>query len=268
MCSLLYSGDDKMNQKSVMRRLRAEQSHAFFQPSFVDDTVQAETGVATASEASRSDQAPLSMVRMRMLMSTTRDPAAKELAREVYRLQSLIRRMALFVSTVQDRNAVEVLDITSRTLLTGLDQALQHEPAVTEGRAWARSSTPSSAAPDADAPRLHQGQPIDPPVSRQISRAPTASAHASRERLFTWKLVPEPGRPDPAWRISRYRGVVLARAPDALEARRLAAGKFRITRSIEEQAMPSPWERRSLVRCERVEERTYDHVEAASVVYP
>src|SRR5690349_9926495 len=71
------------------------------------------------------------------LLSQGRASATRELACEIYRLHSLIRRAALLVNTIHQRTGKDALDITSQVLLAGLDQALKDEPAVTEARTWA-----------------------------------------------------------------------------------------------------------------------------------
>ena len=83
-------------------------------------------------------------------------------------------------------------------------------------------------------------------------------------RLFTWKLTPELGRHSEKWINSSYRGVVFVRAHDPVEARELAANRF----ASREHPHSSPWFVRSLVRCERLQERIYERVDIASVVYP
>jgi hypothetical protein len=58
------------------------------------------------------------------------------------------------------------------------------------------------------------------------------------------------------------------RAYDPVQARRLVSDKFKLEAAAGDERSDSPWERRSLVRCELLEDPAYDHIVSAAVVYP
>jgi hypothetical protein len=93
---------------------------------------------------------------------------------------------------------------------------------------------------------------------------------ADRERLFTWKLCPEPGRGADVWPQVEYRGVVVVRAHDPVQARGLAAEKLigSSTADTSRAGRINPWGRRALVRIERISDPPYDQIEVPAVVYP
>src|SRR5262249_29561518 len=125
--------------------------------------------------------------------------------------------------------------------------------------------------------RRHASAPVPPPaapvrIDAPLPRSGKGGANKadtqSRERLHTWRLFPEPGRGGEAWKGSRYRGLVIVRAHDPVEARRLAAEAFA---SEPRMAAPvsTPWSRRPLVRVELVsDDATYDKISKPAIVYP
>jgi hypothetical protein len=208
---------------------------------------------------------PLSKHRIRELVILGREPAARELAREIYRLHSVIRRAALLVNTIKQRNSDAALDITSKILLAGMDEALRNEPAVIEPGA-------SAVCPPAGCAAVRR--PAAPAAESDLNEAEALGLvdnenhDDTRQRLFTWKLIPQPGRGDSGWTVSPYRGIAIVRAYDPVQARTLVASKFKLSTEAGIQAPESPWERKSLVRCELFEDPAYDHIHAAAVVYP
>jgi hypothetical protein len=220
---------------------------------------------AASSEASTNCQA-LDSGRVHDLVLGSRDPTAHQLAREIYRLHSLVRRAALLVHTIQERTGGEVLDITSRTLFLGLARALEHEPAVVDRRAWATCLASGTRSAEVAKPPAPSKPAAAVPAAERSPRR-EAIPDGRRQRLFTWKLIPEPGRPNIGWSASPYRGIAIVRALDPVQARALAVNKFAPAAG----SFPgerNPWARKSLVRCELFEDATYDHVHAAGVVYP
>jgi len=195
-------------------------------------------------------------VRSLLLYSTA--PEARTLAQEVLRLHRLIMRVELFLTTARRSGLPETLDITSRNLASGLITALAQEPAVTD------TQEPYRVAP----PQVQDRTPRALMAFDSEAMPPTdgveAAEKAPQELLFTWKLTPEPGRSSARWKGSLYRGPVVVRAHSAVEARELAATRF----TPGGQLSTSPWVVRSLVRCVRSEETTYDRVDAVSIVYP
>ena len=210
-------------------------------------------------------EAALSSEELRALYLKLANPDVARLVREIYRLQSLARRAAFFVDTAIGRGVEAHLDITSKVLLKGLDAALKAEPYIAGDR-------PSRTGPQTAVSR-YRPEPGYQSTGFNVAfpEGPGGSqrgddATGSREKLFTWKLCPEPGRADDTWLTSCYRGLVMARAGDPIRARELAAERFR------EEAAPahlkSPWCTRRLVRVELVENSPFDRVEHAGVVYP
>jgi len=93
---------------------------------------------------------------------------------------------------------------------------------------------------------------------------------ADRERLFTWKLRPEPGRGADVWQKVDYRGVVIVRAYNPVQARGLATEKLigEGTACTSSTGHINPWGKRALVRIERISDPAYDQIEVPTVVYP
>lgn len=184
-----------------------------------------------------------------------------ELTAEIYRLHAVVRRAALLVETLERARARGAFDITSRNLLAGFQEALGQEPALQREKVVAalavRCAELQGEPRQAGIRRLPQSTASD-----LATRRPTPPG---REKLFTWKLTPEPGRTDPAWSTTRYRGTALVRALNPVQARALAAQRFAIESSKSPQ---SPWVRRRLVRCERLAEGDYETVAVPSIVYP
>jgi hypothetical protein len=194
-----------------------------------------------------------------------REPVARELVREIYRLHTLLRRAALLINTIKERNSEAALDITSKVLLAGMDEALRKEPAVMEPRAFATCLNPGRAALQRPGDQTAKSESGEAEVS---ALGEDNIADATRQRLFTWKLVPQPGRSDSGWIVSPYRGIAIVRAYDPVQARTLVSSKFKVCEEAGVEALDSPWERKSLVRCELLEDPAYDHIQNAAVVYP
>jgi hypothetical protein len=74
--------------------------------------------------------------------------------------------------------------------------------------------------------RSYRSVALEAMAPQTEGNAEPAPSSVKREKLFTWKLVPQPGRGDKIWRASPYRGLVVARAGDPIEARELAAERF------------------------------------------
>jgi hypothetical protein len=220
-----------------------------------------------------SEQAKLTAHDIRRLYAAMRSPQARALTVEIYRLRGLIGRAALYLRMAKERGMEQSLDITSRNLLRMLSEALEQEPAVME-------QTAGSAAVQPPAPGWHIQTPVTAPHPSVVPEvdataqpeAPAPSEPRYRQRLFTWKLVPQPGRGGDAWKGSGYRGMVIVRAHDPLQARKLAAEKLAAQcppAQSGSREKTSPWYRRSLVRVDLVsEDSTYDKIEEPSVVYP
>lgn len=197
-------------------------------------------------------------------------PDVARLIGEIYRLHGLLRRTAAFAETARRRGAEEHLDITSRRMLVGLHEALAAEPCVAQsGQAFASSLRDPAVLPAP--PRYPSAQPNSAQAPKRVLEAvrlPSTSAPepgTGRQRLFTWRLMPEPGRPDEAWQASQYRGVVIVRAADAVQARDLAAQRFQVEGV---SAAGNPWRKRRLVNVESVDDARYQGVNEPSVVYP
>src|SRR3954465_9162848 len=75
--------------------------------------------------------------------SPTRQAAA--LTKELYRLRGLLRRTAQFLELARARGMEQSLDITSKTLLLGLSEALKREPAINQQLTREYSSMPQTA---------------------------------------------------------------------------------------------------------------------------
>lgn len=84
--------------------------------------------------------------------------------------------------------------------------------------------------------------------------------------LRTWRLTPS--KDSHLWSQSRYRGEVWVRAHDAIEARKLAAQRFRVRPDRRRGRMESPWYLRELSRCELDESSRFDSIEMPCVVSP
>ena len=87
--------------------------------------------------------------------------------------------------------------------------------------------------------------------------------------LFTWRLIPTEKDSD-LWLLSTHSGEVWVRARDAVEARTLAAHRFRVPVRTNDgrSGMESPWYVRELVRCEMVRDPRFEFIEIAGVAYP
>jgi hypothetical protein len=193
---------------------------------------------------------------VRSLLRSSRLPEVRMLAQEVLRLQRLVERMELFFSTARRSGLPNVLDVTSRNLAAGLMDSISQEPAV-------RSAEPLRC-PGQRQPQ-HRPWAADLADKRSLERSQApANIGTAQEKLFTWKLTPEPGRGSDRWRHSGYRGTVFVRAPDPIQARQLAARRF----SGDVHAKSSPWTVRSLVHCMRVDDQIYERIDTISIVYP
>jgi hypothetical protein len=198
-------------------------------------------------------------------------PEVARLVTEIYRLRALARRAALFAETAASRGSEKRLDVTSRTLFTGLLAALKQEPYIGDHR------LPPMQLQAAAASRYSAASPYRAVViaglPQQSEGDTDTEPTANREKLFTWKLIPQPGRGDQMWRVSRYRGLVVARAGDPIQARELAAERFSAEGSPEggehaHGAVENPWRTRRLVRVELMGASPFDRVEQPGVVYP
>jgi len=93
------------------------------------------------------------------------------------------------------------------------------------------------------------------------------------EALHRRLRTPEPGRGAQIWRNVFYRGVVIVRAYDPVQARELAAEKLGAASRASEKGKRAPasdpWRKRSLVRVELVPgDDAYQKITVPSVVYP
>jgi hypothetical protein len=87
--------------------------------------------------------------------------------------------------------------------------------------------------------------------------------------LRTWRLTPSTD--SDLWSQSSYRGEVWVRAYDSVEARKLAAQRFRVRPRSSDQRrarMESPWYVRELTRCEVENNPRFDYIEMPCVVCP
>ena len=75
-------------------------------------------------------------------------------------------------------------------------------------------------------------------------------------------------RSDTGWADSPYRGIAIVRAYDPVQARTLVASKFKLADAANHSPAESPWERKSLVRCEQLNDTAYEHIQLPTVVYP
>ena len=87
--------------------------------------------------------------------------------------------------------------------------------------------------------------------------------------LLTWKLAPTQRRSS-KWTFSTYNGETFVRAYDPLQARDMAAWRFRkncraLTRLLRAR---SPWYVPALVECSCVEHQPFDAIADPGVVYP
>jgi hypothetical protein len=87
--------------------------------------------------------------------------------------------------------------------------------------------------------------------------------------LLTWRLTPLRKDSD-LWNFSSHSGEVWVRAHDALEARALAADRFRVRGRTKDgrSGMESPWYVRELARCERNQDARFESTQTPGVVYP
>src|SRR5262245_11252846 len=84
--------------------------------------------------------------------------------------------------------------------------------------------------------------------------------------LRTWRLTPS--KDSDLWSQSSYRGEVWVRAHDAIEARKLAAQRFRVRLDRRRARMESPWYVRELTRCDVEESSQFESIQMACVVSP
>ncbi len=199
---------------------------------------------------------------------------AAALTKELYRLHGLLRRTAQFLDQARARGIEQSLDTTSRTLLLALSEALTSEPAIVERTPRKYSSTPQIVTCGCEASgTLNPSRAAVAPAAIE-AHGPDSSQSGNqvgdRERLFTWKLCPEPGRGANVWQKVDYRGVVIVRAHDPVQARGLAAEKLigKGTARTSRAGHINPWSRRSLVRIERISDATYEEIAVPTVVYP
>ncbi len=87
--------------------------------------------------------------------------------------------------------------------------------------------------------------------------------------LLTWRLTPV-GKSSDLWNFSTHSGEVWVRAHDALEARALAADRFRVRGRVKHgrSGLESPWYVRELARCERDQDPRFEATKVPCVVYP
>jgi hypothetical protein len=221
------------------------------------------SGEAQPAPVSRE---PLTAEALREMYCANPRPDVARLIGEIYRLHGLLRRTAAFADTARRRGAEERLDITSRRLLVSLDEALAAEPCVTQSRQPFPASVQVPPLPPAR--RIEpKKQPAPKRVFAAVPEMPVSLSEldANRQRLFTWRLTPEPGRADDAWQGSQYRGVVVVRAADAVQARDLAAQRFQVEGGADSS---NPWRKRRLVNVEAVDDERYERVDRPGVVYP
>lgn len=90
------------------------------------------------------------------------------------------------------------------------------------------------------------------------------------QTLLTWKLIPS-SKASSLWDLSIYRGVVVARAKDAIQARQIAASHFR-KRSEPSNVISrieSPWYIQSLVACQLIDGvPEIDRIDVPGIVDP
>ena len=90
------------------------------------------------------------------------------------------------------------------------------------------------------------------------------------QSLLTWKLIPSSKASD-LWDLSIYRGVAVARARDAIQARQMAASYFRKRGGASNviSRIESPWYIQSLVACQLVDGvPEIDRIDVAGIVDP
>jgi len=87
--------------------------------------------------------------------------------------------------------------------------------------------------------------------------------------LLTWRLTPV-GKHSDLWNFSSHSGEVWVRAHDAIEARTLAADRFRVRVPTQRgrSGFESPWYVRELTRCELDQDARFEATQTACVVYP
>jgi hypothetical protein len=90
-----------------------------------------------------------------------------------------------------------------------------------------------------------------------------------QKALLTWRLTPI-GKDSDLWNFSSHSGEVWVRAHDALEARALAADRFRVRSRTKHgrSGLESPWYVRELARCERDQDGRFETTQTPCVVYP
>src|SRR4051794_2575967 len=145
-----------------------------------------------------SPETALASEALRAIYLKLPEPDVARLITEIYRLRALARRAALFADTAMSRGSEQRLDVTSKNLLAGLAAALRAEPYIADYR------LPPMELQMAAASRYRP-----PSGYRTVAFAAMSSENEAdvaertsvkREKLFTWRLVPQPGRGDQMWR--------------------------------------------------------------------
>jgi len=112
-----------------------------------------------------------------------------------------------------------------------------------------------------DTTKAEEGTSLDDTTSQPLSHAMDAPS------LRTWKLLPT-AIPSSLWALSTFATVAYVRAPDPIEARRLAAERFQKYESLgfgSNQA-PSPCLDPDLVCCVEVQDERYEVLQRPCVL--
>ena len=219
---------------------------------------------AQGSPVPRPQETALSSEALRAIYLKLPEPDVARLITEIYRLRALARRAALFADTAMSRGSDQRLDVTSKHLLAGLAAALKAEPYIADYRLPPMEL--QTAAASRYRPPSGYRSVAFAAMSPENEADAVARTDVKREKLFTWKLVPQPGRGDQMWRASQYRGLVVARAGDPIQARELAAKRF--SADVPPGRIENPWRIRRLVRVELMDDSPFDRIEQPGVVYP
>ena len=92
----------------------------------------------------------------------------------------------------------------------------------------------------------------------------------AQQTLLTWKLIPS-SKASALWDLSIYRGVAVARARDAIQARQIAASYFRKRGGASNviSRIESPWYIQSLVTCQLFDGTAeIDRIDVPGIVDP